>query len=510
MTGDQPAPRAGAASDAAERAILEWVDDNRSLGIGLLRELVRTPSYSGREGAAADPSSVAGRVFNAARDHGTRVESQSVAPGSENVIEVIEGRGPRALVLEAHTDAVPEGDPTLWYNGSPFSGAEGFVEYLGQGRIAIEVGSSRYEARIRDRMTRVWELRTARRLPIVYGRGSFDNKGPVVSTILAMGALAAALRATGTRLDGTVIGAYTVAEETDGAGIRRFACGPDSWLHQHGYLSGPVGDDGLLTDVAGIAMDGSYGWIPIVGHRGSLQLEVRTHGRSAHAATPQLGVNAIEMMALLLLHLRRSEERIRDRLLASLDASLLGPPTFAIGTTIAGGGVRAVAMTDRGPRVDRAGINAVPNWCQATIDVRFPASYELPLPQTVELIHQTLDEALRELSLPDGASFELEAIGLDPPVALARTFEEAARLPLVRLARSRAAQLIGFEPHLETAPGGTDATFMIHQARVPTLVEFGPAGALSHDVHEYVETDSVIAGAKVLALTALDVLRLAD
>jgi acetylornithine deacetylase len=201
---------------------------------------------------------------------------------------------------------------------------------------------------------------------------------------------------------------------------------------------------------------------------------------------------------------------MRDQLLASLEQSLLGPPTFAIGTTVVGGGIRSVAMTAEGPRVDRTGVNAVPNWCQATIDVRFPPSYQLSLDDTVALIKSVLEEALEEVPLSDGWSWELIALDRDPPVALARNFEDAARHPLVRLARNRAAQVLGFEPPLETAPGGTDATFMIHEGRIPTLVEFGPAGALSHDNHEYVEVDSVIAGAKILALTTLDLLGLAE
>jgi acetylornithine deacetylase/succinyl-diaminopimelate desuccinylase-like protein len=51
---------------------------------------------------------------------------------------------------------------------------------------------------------------------------------------------------------------------------------------------------------------------------------------------------------------------------------------------------------------------------------------------------------------------------------------------------------------------------MIHEARIPTIVELGPAGGLSHDVHEYVEVDSVIEGGKILALLAIDRLGLAD
>ncbi len=487
-----------------------WVDANRAAGIKLLQELVQIPSYSGKEGRGDDPATVAGHIFEAARRLGSHVETQVVGPESENVIEVIQGPGKRAVVLEAHTDTVPEGDPRSWHDGRPFSGAEGFVEYLGGGRVAIIVGTGRYEAGIRDRMARIWELREERRLPIVYGRGSFDNKGPVVSTLMALSALAVALRVTGAQLGGTVIGAYSVDEETHATGIKSFTCGPDSWLARHGYLAGPVDGEGFLRDVTGIAMDGSYGWVPIVGHRGSVQFELTTRGRSAHASTPHLGASATELMATLLLHLRKSEERMLAQLLTSLEQSLLGPPTFAIGTTIVGGGIRAVAMTEEGPRVDRTSVNAVPNWCQATIDIRFPPSYQLSLADTVAFIKRVLDSTLKEVPLSDGWSWELIALDCHPPVALARNFEDAARHPLVRLARNRATQVLGFEPHLETAPGGTDATFMIHEGRIPTLVEFGPSGALSHDVHEYVEVDSVIAGAKILALTTLDLLGLTN
>jgi acetylornithine deacetylase/succinyl-diaminopimelate desuccinylase-like protein len=93
---------------------------------------------------------------------------------------------------------------------------------------------------------------------------------------------------------------------------------------------------------------------------------------------------------------------------------------------------------------------------------------------------------------------------------MAPTLEKAAALPLVQDEVRRASQILGYTPHLETAPGGTDATFMIHEARIPTMVELGPAGGLSHDVHEFVELDSVVDGAKILALMAIDQLGVAD
>ena len=146
-----------------------------------------------------------------------------------------------------------------------------------------------------------------------------------------------------------MIAAYTVCEETDAGGVKGLVSGGESWLGRSGYLDGPAGGDGLLRDVCGIAMDGSYGWLPIVGHRGSAQFALATRGRAAHASTPHLGSSATELMSMLLLHLRESEDRLQERLLTVLEPSLLGPPTAAIGTTIVGGGIRSVTLTEAVP-----------------------------------------------------------------------------------------------------------------------------------------------------------------
>ena len=477
----------------------------------ILRDLIRTPSPSGAEGVAADPRSIVGKVHVAAALHGTTVTSQTVAPISENVIELLEGTGPRSFVIEAHMDAVPAGDRQQWLGGDPYCAAEGWVEYLGGDRVAVEVGSSRFEANIRPRMSKIWErFRTDRRRRIVYGRGSFDNKGCVASALLAMGALARACRELDIRLGGSVIAAYTVDEEESATGIRRFACAPDSWLATHGYLSGPRDADGMLTQVSGAALDGSYGWVPVVGHRGSVQLAITTRGRAAHAATPELGVNAVAAMARIIIALADGGTALADRIDDGLEPSLLGPVTLAVGSTIAGGGVRAVRIDGR-PVVERAGVNAIPDWCEATIDIRFPQGMGYPSDgedakdRVVAAVHEYIDGHVDRR----GWTYEIRELGWGPPVAMAQSFEKAALLPLVRQERRRAAQVLGFEPELETAPGGTDATFMIHEAGIPTIVELGPAGGLSHEPHEFVEIDSVIAGGKILALLAIDRLGIA-
>jgi acetylornithine deacetylase/succinyl-diaminopimelate desuccinylase-like protein len=267
----------------------------------------------------------------------------------------------------------------------------------------------------------------------------------------------------------------------------------------------------MLTDVSGVALDGSYGWVPVVGHRGAVQLAITTRGRAAHAATPELGVNAVAAMARIIVALTDGAKEVADRVGKELNPSLLGSMTMAVGTTIVGGGVRAVRM-EGAPTVERAGINAIPDWCEATIDIRFPQGTRYPsdIRETKDAVVAALREHIDSHPDRSGWSYGIRELNSVPPVAMAPSFDEAARLSLVQQERRRAAQVLGFAPDLETAPGGTDATFMIHEARIPTIVELGPAGGLSHDVHEFVEVDSVIAGGKILALLAIDRLGLAD
>jgi acetylornithine deacetylase/succinyl-diaminopimelate desuccinylase-like protein len=267
----------------------------------------------------------------------------------------------------------------------------------------------------------------------------------------------------------------------------------------------------MLTEISGVALDGSYGWVPVVGHRGAVQLAITTRGQAAHAATPELGVNAVEAMARIIVAISDGRGEIASRLASVLETSLLGPISFAVGSTIVGGGVKAVRREGQ-PMVERAGVNAVPDWCEATVDIRFPQGRHHPADteQTKERVVAMVRDFVDSHVPRAGWEYEIRELVWGPPVAMAPSFDRAAELALVKQVRRRAAQVLGYEPDLETAPGGTDATFMINNARIPTIVELGPAGGLSHDVHEFVEVDSVIEGAKILALLAIDRLGLAD
>jgi acetylornithine deacetylase/succinyl-diaminopimelate desuccinylase-like protein len=496
-----------------ERGVVTYLDDHDADAVRLLQDLVRIRSLARQEGTTSQPGTlVAFLREELGRTGSIEVAEQTLGPSSQNLIEVLKGAGDACFVIDAHTDTVPEGQTDRWFDGDPFSAAEGEVHYLGDRRIRLEVGAHQHEVMIRDRMARVWETkRTTRTVPIVYGRGTFDNKAAVASTVMAMRALGAV----GVRLGGTLVAAYVADEEESASGVEAVSGGPDSWLGQHGFLSGPTDANGFLTRTSGVALDGSYGYTPVVGHRGSALLVLNVQGRAVHASTPFLGISAVEQMSRLLLALADGQsELVEQRLLPMMDADLLGPPTLAIGTTIVGGGVRRVVREGAGQVVERGGTNAVADWCEATIDLRYPPgrAYPSDLATFPDRIRAELDAFLRERVPTDGWTFSL-SVPHDRggyPCALGRTRDHAAAHPLVASAISAGERVLGYRPDIETAPGGTDATVMIHAGRIPTLVEMGAAGGLSHDYHEFVERDMIAAGAKVLALMAIDVLGLSE
>src|SRR5215211_5296832 len=127
--------------DGLAEAIRGAVQARREDAVTLLRELVRTPSVTGEEGAVGE---VVERAFSERgldvdtwyatpeemepyRDHVGEQDSYEDRP---NVAGVRRGEGGgRSILLNAHTDTVDPGDPAAW-RGDPLSGAlEGDLLY---------------------------------------------------------------------------------------------------------------------------------------------------------------------------------------------------------------------------------------------------------------------------------------------------------------------------------------------------------------------------------------------
>ncbi len=159
----------------------------------------------------------------------------------------------------------------------------------------------------------------------IYGRGSVDMKGGTAAIITAISRIVES----GTKLQGDVIFLAAAGEETDSCGAIRFAGGHRS-----------------LPELAAVVIPEPTDFEIVTAHRGMLWLEVTTAGRAAHSSTPQLGVNAINSMRLILNELENYEIPVEPH-------KLLGGCSMSI-NTIAGG----------------KALNVVPDKCSIRIDIR--------------------------------------------------------------------------------------------------------------------------------------------
>ena len=159
----------------------------------------------------------------------------------------------------------------------------------------------------------------------IYGRGSVDMKGGTAAAVTAIRQIVDS----GVELQGDIIFSAVAGEETDSAGAKRF-----------------VDDRGWLPELAGVVIPEPTDFEIVTAHRGMLWLEVTTTGKAAHSSAPQLGVNAINSMRLILNELESYEIAVEPH-------ELLGTCSMSI-NTIAGGKT----------------MNVVPDKCSIGIDIR--------------------------------------------------------------------------------------------------------------------------------------------
>jgi succinyl-diaminopimelate desuccinylase len=164
----------------------------------------------------------------------------------------------------------------------------------------------------------------------IYGRGAVDMKGGTAAAVTAIRQIVES----GVKLQGDIVFAAVAGEETDSAGAKRF-----------------VDDKSRLPELAprglaGIVIPEPTDFEVVTAHRGILWLQISTKGKAAHSSAPQLGVNAIGSMRLILNELQNYEIKAGPH-------ELLGTCSMSI-NTISGG----------------KAMNVVPDKCSIGIDFR--------------------------------------------------------------------------------------------------------------------------------------------
>jgi putative selenium metabolism hydrolase len=282
----------------------------------------------------------------------------------------------------------------------------------------------------------------------LYGRGAMDMKGPLAASVMGAAALRASLRR------GRVVVCASVAEE--------LVEGPATV-----EVARRVGADAaIICEATSLRV--------AVGQRGRAELCVEVEGRPTHSSRPDLGVNAVEIMA--------------DVIRACRDVELPAHP--ALGRAV-------LVVTDVASR-PYPGLSVVPDRCVATLDRRtLPGETEedvlAPVRAVVERAAAAhggrgrVTIAVDRFRTYTGA--EIEAPNFAPAWFLGAE-APLARTALEALAR---ASLPAETGHWDFCTNGSGTA---GRAKIPT-VGYGPGlEALAHRVDEYIDLDELEHGAR--------------
>lgn len=291
---------------------------------------------------------------------------------------------------------------------------------------------------------------------VMYGRGVAVSKSDFATYAFAL----KALDSVADRLKGTIELHFTFDEEAGGL------VGP-KWLLDNKVVQ----PDYCIS--AGLA------YSIVTAHNGVLHLEVTIHGKSAHAAAPDTGHDALEAMTEVLQALYHERKEYADRVSKHPG---IGHPNLTIG--LISGGINT---------------NVVPDKVSIRLDRRVTPDED---PAQVEAhLRLVIARSVREVS---GIRVEIERVLQASPL---RQLPGAEMLiePLRRYGK----EILGEEPKVEGVPLYTDAR-LYAEAGVPTVgYGAGPRSFLEangHRADERLKLSDLTAATSIVALSLADIL----
>jgi acetylornithine deacetylase ArgE len=313
------------------------------------------------------------------------VELHEYQPGRANLIVKV-GPDVPGLVLSGHIDVVPAGDLAKWKSG-PF------------------------DAEVRDGR--------------LYGRGAVDMK-------TAVAAMIGAVQATkGTRLKRKLVLAATAGEEINCDGLTALV--KDGKLTGNDAMYSIIGEPSQLE--------------PVRAHRGVSTFILKFSGRNAHASRPELGANAVEACARVIVGIESWRKRFEKERDADLGITI-------VSNTVVRGGTKS---------------NIIPDSCELAIDSRRVAAH------THEEIQDEVMKIANEVTRDQNEiEVTISTVVRTPPLQIPRDH------PLVKLAED----VSGREATIATY--GTEGPYYA-DAGIPAVI-LGPGDiGVAHTPNEYIE-----------------------
>ena len=399
--------------DDRRRAAVQVIDAARDEIVECLRSLVQIPSVNPGDHPAPDDRfehELAQYVAAQLSDLGMQVQSIEPAPRRTSVLGRLPGRsGSHSLLLYAHLDTVPTGDPSEW-RYPPFSAT-----------IAED---------------RIW------------GRGAKDCKLGLAAAIMAVRLLQRA----GIQLEGDLQIVAPADEEMGGQwGIAQMI------------------NRGMLRADWAIYGEGTPDKVTI-GHRGMLNIQVTTRGKTAHTAQKDLGSNAILKMC-----------RLAPRLEA-LEFTGWQPHAVVPGGPVASANIIRGGMKE----------NVVADRCTVTYDVRYPPGVHY---QTlVDQIKAEIGRAQQEF--PELGEVDVEVSNIGRP-----SFVDPDH-PLVHYVTAASSEILDQPVEARGMLATSDSRWILLDAGIP-VVNFSMGNDSGHRPNEWAGIQDLIDNTKIYALAAL-------
>jgi acetylornithine deacetylase len=279
----------------------------------------------------------------------------------------------------------------------------------------------------------------------LYGRGAHDMKGSLAACLGA----AKILVDSGARLRGDLVIAAVADEEYGSLGTTDL-------------IARRRVDGAIVTEPTNLEV--------CLAHKGYVWIEVEVRGRAAHGSRFTEGIDANMRMGRFLAHLEALETALRT----GAAHPLVGPPSLH------------AAMIEGG-----AGLSTYADRCVLKIERRTVPG------ETVEEAVAQLQAIVDRLAAAD-ASFRATV----RPFFSREPFEVAPDAPIVQSLAAASAAVLGRTPAFVGDTPWMDAA-LLAAAGVETVV-MGPVGAGEHSAVEWVDLDSVVQMAEILARTAVE------
>lgn len=292
-----------------------------------------------------------------------------------------------------------------------------------------------------------------------YGLGALDMKAGIVASVFVLKALVEA----GVELRGNIV--FTAVSDEEGP----YGLGTHYTI-MDGITDGC--DYALIPEPSGPFAPGSEKFPCVaLGSRGTAVYYVKIKGKSAHGATPEKGINAVEDAA-----------RIITALTEKLDLGdhpLLGSGTMCI-TNLRGGEKYLLVP-------EKASFTIYRHTVEGNADKALREVQEIVDSLNLESL---VDVKLRDLPHPD-AYF------------LPWTIKEDN--PLVQSLKQGSRNILGKEMQTTYFRSESDANHIAPRLKIPTAL-FGPDGANFHAADEFVEIDTMVDTARIMLYTVMDLL----